>query len=199
MNTQQLTFSIAGLLAGLIAVAVGSVGSPEIRTLSLTWFVGPLFFVAILAGIVITGAWHYFKPGLLRYLAGLALCTITYAVALIAFFAVFGFSPDWLGFQPSSNIAGFGVDVWLGLIAAGVVGASGIALFAALLTGIWSNLLFQRLMLAGWLATFVTFIVNVPFHKDWSFFGALFPLGNAFFCYFVGAHIWERHKSQRRV
>lgn len=199
MNVPQITFFIVGMLAGLICVAVASIGSPEITLLSLTWFVGPLFFVAVLAGIVITGTWHYFQPGLLRYLAGFVVCTVTYAVALIAFFAVFGFSPGWLGFPPSSNIAGFGIDVWLGLIAAGAVGASGIALFAALLTGIWSKLLLQRLMLAGLFSTSVTFIANLPFHKDWSFFGVLLPLGNAVFCYFVGTHIWQHHKSRRPV
>jgi hypothetical protein len=103
---------------------------------------------------------------LLRYLAGLVLCTITYAVALMAFFAVFGFSPDWLGFQASASIALFGVDVALGLIAAVVVGALGISLFAALLTGTWSNHLLQRLMLAGLLAVSATFVANFPFQRN---------------------------------
>jgi hypothetical protein len=199
MNAQQITFCMAGLLAGLICVAIASTGSPETRIISLTWFVGPFFFVAVLAGSIITGAWRYFQPGLLRYLTGLVLCTITYALALIAFFAVFGFSPDWLGFQPSASIALFGVDVALGLIAAAVVGAVGISLFAALLTGTWSNHLLQRLMLAGLLAVSATFIANFPFQRNWSFFGVLLPVGNALFCYFVGSHIWYHDKSRRHA
>lgn len=197
MKTKQITFAVAGLLAGLIVVAVKSVGSLEITIMSLTWFVGPLFFVATLAGIAMTGAWHCFHTGLLRYLTGLALCTITYSLALITFFTVFGFSPDWFGVQPSSSIARFGVDVGLGLTAAGVVGAIGISVFAALLTRKWSLRILRRLMLAGFLCVCVTFIVNFPFQKDWSFFGVLLPVGNALFCYLVGSHIWEHCKSQQ--
>ena len=197
MKTKPITFSIAGLLAGLIVVAIKSVGSVEIMILSLTWFVGPLFFVATLTGIVLTGARRCFQAGLLRYLSGLVLCTITYSLALLTFFTVFGFSPDWLGVKPSSSIAGFGVDVVLGLAAAGVVGATGIWLFAALLTKKWSTRLLQHLMLAGLLCVCVTFIVNFPFKKEWSFFGVLLPVGNALFCYLVGSHIWRHCKSQQ--
>jgi hypothetical protein len=197
VKTKHITFSIAGLLAGLIVVAIKSVGSIEIMILSLTWFVGPLFFVATLAGIVLTGAWRCFQAGFLRYLSGLVLCTITYSLALFTFFTVFGFSPDWFGVKPSSSIAGFGVDVGLGLAAAGVVGATGIWLFAALLTRKWSTGLLQRLMLAGLLCVCVTFIVNFPFQKEWSFFGVMLPLGNALFCCLVGSHIWRHCKSQQ--
>jgi len=123
------------------------------------------------------------------------LCTITYMVGLVVFFGVTGFSPDWFGFARSSSIAGFGVDVGLGLIAAGLVGALGITLFTALLTGKWSNRLLQRLMVAGLLAMVITFIANLPFQKDWSFFGVLLPVGNALFCYLVGSHIWRDSNS----
>jgi len=182
---------LTGLIAGLICVTFWSFGSPEIAIIGLTWGVGPLFFVAIVAGIVITGARRYFQPGLLRYLAGLVLCTVTYVVALTAFFGVVGFSPDWFGFRPSGDIIQFGIDVWLGLIAAGAVGASGIALFTALLTRKWSNALLLRLMLAGLLTILVTFIANLPFHNYWSLLGVLLPLGSALFCWLVGTQIYE--------
>jgi hypothetical protein len=80
-----------------------------------------------------------------------------------------------------------------------VVGAVGISLFAALLTGTWSNHLLQRLMLAGLLAVSATFIANFPFQRNWSFFGVLLPVGNALFCYFVGSHIWYHDKSRRHA
>ena len=195
MKRQGLTFAVAGLVAGLICVTLVSVGTPETAIIGLTWLVGPLFFGGIVAGIIITGAWRYVQAGPLRYLVALLLCIFTYGLALLAFFAVFGFSPDWLGFQPSSSIAGFGVDVWFGLIAAGAVGASGITLFGALLTRTWSTPLLLRLMMAGLVAVSVTFLANLPFHKDWSFYGVLFPVGNALFCYFVGVQIWQHHNS----
>lgn len=62
MKTKQIIFIIAGLLAGLIVVAIKSIGPVEIAIMSLTWFVGPLFFVATLAGIVMTDAGRCFKP-----------------------------------------------------------------------------------------------------------------------------------------
>src|SRR5947207_1350257 len=127
----QITFLLAGMSAGLICVAFWSFGSPELALTGLTWGVGPLFFVAIVAGIVITGAWRYFKPGFLRYLGGLALCTTSYLAALIAFFWVTGVAPNWFAIRESEDIVDFRIDVWLGLVAAGVVGASGIALSAA--------------------------------------------------------------------
>jgi hypothetical protein len=191
MNRQQFTFFVTGLVAGLICVSLVFLGPPEIAITSLTSGVGPIFFIGVVGGILISGAWRQFRPGLLRYFAGLVLCTISYLTAAVVFWWVFGLSPGWIGFAPSDNIGNFGFDVWLGLIAAGLVGASGITLFAALLTGRWSNSLFRRLMLAGLLTICITFIVNLPFQKDGSFLGVLLPLGNALFSYLVGAHIWH--------
>jgi hypothetical protein len=186
VRRQQTTFLLTGLIAGLICVTLGR---SWLGILGLG--VGALFFVAVLAGIAITGAWRYMQVGYLRYLAGLVLSTISYEGALVAFFGVTGFSPDWFGFRPSADIVDFRIDVWLGLIAAGAVGASGIALFTAFLTGKWSNSLLLRLMLAGFLTMLVTFTANLPFHNYWSFLGVLLPLGNALFCWLVGAQIWR--------
>jgi len=117
----------------------------------------------------------------------------------VVFFGVAGFSPDLFGFRQSASFEHFGLDVWLGLIAAGVVGASGIALFSALLTGKWSNSLLLRLVLAGFLTILVTFIANLPFHNYWSFMGVLFPLGDALFCYLVGTQIWQHLQAAGQV
>lgn len=188
MKAKQIAFLLTGLIAGLICVAPGS---SWVVLLTLTYGVGPIFFVAVLGGILVTGAWRHIQADFLRYLAGLVVSTITALLALMAFFAVGGFSPDWFGFRRSANIVHFGLDVWLGLIAAGAVGASGIALLTALLTGKWSNSLLRRLLFAGLLIVAVTFLVNLPFHNYRSFLGVLLPLGDALFCWLVGTQIWQ--------
>lgn len=185
MRRQQITFLLCGLIAGLISVTLG--------TLSLEFLatgVGSLFFAAVVVGIIIKDSWRYVRRSFWRYFAGLLLSTITYLAALLAFSAVGGFSPNWFGFGISTYIEDFRIDVFLGLIAAGVVGASGIAVFTALLTGEWSTSLLQRLMLAGLVTIVLTFIANLPFHSYWSFFGILLPVGNALFCWLVGLQIW---------
>src|SRR5438552_2710788 len=98
MNWQQITFFLAGLIAGLICVTLASFGSPEVAIMLLTSGVGPLFFVAVVAGIVITDSWRHFRPGVLRYLASLIISTLTYLAAVIALWWVFGLSPGWIGF-----------------------------------------------------------------------------------------------------
>lgn len=199
MNRQQITFFLAGLTAGLICITLAFFGSPEVAIMTLTTGVGPLFFVAVIAGMVISDARRHFHPGLLRYLVGLVLCTISYFAAAVVFWWVAGLSPRWIGFLQSDNIGQFGFDIWLGLIAAGAVGACGIALFATLLTGSWSTALLRRLMLAGLLTICLAFVANLPFHKDWLLLGVLFPVGNALFCYFVGTHISQHSESGRQI
>jgi hypothetical protein len=120
-------------------------------------------------------------------------------LALTVFFAVVGFSPDWLGVRPSDNFDKFGSDVALGLITAATFAAGGIALFAFALTGRWSNVLLARLLLAGIVTIIITFIVNYSFHSYWPFYGVLMPLGNSLFCGAVGAHIWQPFESGRRI
>ncbi len=186
MSRYQITFLLFGIIAGLTSVTLG--------TLSLEFLaygVGPLFFVAIVAGITITGAWRQLRISLWRYPVGLLLSTITYMAALVVFSGVGGFSPNWFGVQPSAHIEDFGVDVWLGLIAAGAVGAIGIALFTAVLTGKWSKSFLLQLVVAGLATIVVTYLVNLSFRSYWSFLGVLFPVGNAIFCYLVGAQVWR--------
>lgn len=194
MRRHQITFLLCGLVAGLTSVTLGTL-SLEV----LAYGVGPLFFVAIVAGIAITGAWRQFRMSFWRYFAGLLLSTITYVAALVAFSGVGGFSPNWFGVQPSAHIEDFRIDVFLGLIAAGVVGSSGIAVFTAILARQWSTSLLLRLMLAGLVTIVVTFIANLPFHNYWSFLGVLLPLGNALFCWLVGTQIWQQIKAARQV
>ena len=191
LKRSQVTFLLAGLIAGLICVAPGM--SPIIL-LTLTWGVGPLFFIAVVASIFITGERRHIPAGFLLYLIGFICCFLTYLAALVVFFIVFGYSPDWFGFRPSQSLENFGPDTWLGLITAGAVGAFGITLFASILTGRWSKVLLQRLALAGLLTVVVTFIANLPFHHYWSFFGVLFPLGNALFCWVVGMQISRNYQ-----
>ena len=191
----RITFFLAGLIGGFVCVTPG----PMLSIFTLTWGVGPAFFVAVVAGIIITGARGYLQANFLRYVAGLVICVITYLLALMIFFAVEGFSPDWFGFRPSANFDRFGIDVVLGLLAASTFAAVGIALFALVLTGRWSNSLLARLLLAGIVSIIVTFIVNYPFHNYWSFFGTLLPLGNALFCCLVGTQIWQQPEVGRQV
>jgi hypothetical protein len=93
----------------------------------------------------------------------------------------------------------FRIDIWLGLIAAGVVGASGIAVFTAILTRQWSTSILLRLMLASLVTIVVTFITNLPFHSYWCFFGILLPVGNALFCWLVGLQIWRNPVAASQV
>jgi hypothetical protein len=191
----KITFLLAGLIGGLVCVTPG----PLLSIFTLTWGVGPAFFAAVVAGIIITGARRHLQADFLRYLAGLVLCFITYLLALTVFFAVAGFSPDWFGFDPSENVDRFGMEVVLGLAAAAAFATAGIALFAFVLTGRWSSSLLLHLLLAGIVTIGVTFIMNLPFHGYWSFYGVLIPLGNSLFCGAVGTHIWRLSESGGRV
>lgn len=193
----QITFLLTGLIMGLVCVLPGK---SLLMLLTLTWGVGPALFIAVVAGIIITGARRHLQAGLLRYIAGLVVCFITYLLALTLFFGVAGFSPNWFGFRPSDFVNyQFGIDIVLGLVAAATFAAGGIALFAFVLTRRWSNRLLARLLLAGIVTITVTFIVNYPFHSYWSFFGVLLLLGNALFCYLVGTEIWQHPEVGRQV
>lgn len=194
MSRHHITFLLCGLMAGLTSVIIGAL-SLEF----LAYGVGPLFFLAIVAGIAITGAWRYVRRNFWRYLAGLLLSTITYVAALVAFGGVGGLSPNWFGVQPSAHIEDFRIDVFIGLIAAGALGAIGIALVTALLTREWSTSLLLRLMLAGVATIVVTFIANLSFHSYWSFLGVLLPLGNGLFCWLVGTQVWRQIEAARTV
>ena len=198
MKKQPITFLVTGLIAGLICVGFRFLGSPEKAIMGLTWAVGPLFFFATVGGIAITDGRRYLQLSFMRYLTGFVICTLTYITSLVTFFAVFGFSSDWFNFRASANVVQFGIDVWLGLLAAGVVGAVGITVFAVLLTRRWGPPIILRLIIGGLLTISVTFLTNSPFRKDWFFVGTLFPIGNAIFCYVVGTYIWQHIEGERQ-
>lgn len=190
----EMKFLLTGLIGGLICVAPG-VSWPMVLTLG--WGVGPTFFAAVVAGIIFTGERRHLKANLLQYLAGLAVCSITYLIALVVFVWVAGFSPEWFGLRRSDFAKfEFGIDIVLGFVAAATCAAGGIALFAFVLTRRWSNLLLGRLLLAGIVTIVFTFIINYPFRSYWSFYGVLVPLGSSLFCGAVGAHFWEHSESR---
>jgi hypothetical protein len=188
----NITFLLTGLLGGVVCVAPG----PWLSIFTLTWGVGPAFFLALVAGVIITGARWHLQTNFLRYIAGLVVCFITYLFALMLFFAVSGFSPDWFGFRPSTNFDQFGMDVFLGLLTAATFAAGGMTLFAFVLTGRWSISLLPRLLLAGVVTIITTFIVNYRLHSYWSLYGVLLPLGNALFCYVVGTRIMQHQEKE---
>jgi hypothetical protein len=194
MKTRN-TFLLIGLIGGLVCVIPG----PLLSIFTLTWSVGPVFFIAVVAGIITTGARHQLQDGYFRYLAGFVVCFVTYLLALTIFFGVYGFSPDWFGVRPSQSVDQFGIDVWLGLLVAGAFASGGIAFFGFVLTGWWSNYLVLRLLMAGIVTIVVTFMVNFPFHNYWSFFGVLISLGSSLFCGAVGGHIWQHLELGRHI
>jgi uncharacterized membrane protein (DUF485 family) len=190
MRSQPLTFLLLGLLAGVVCVLLGAS-----HPVFLAYAVGPLVFAAVVAGIAISHARPYVRVGVWRLSSALLLSTITYLAALFAFSAVGGFSPNWFGVAASENVVDFGVDVLLGLLAAGIVAATGVSTLTVLLTGRWSAALLLRLILTSVITIVATFVTNLLFHSYWSFLGILLPLGSALFCWLVGGQIWLNTKA----
>ena len=115
-------------------------------------------------------------------------------LALFTFSVVAGYAPDLLSIRASgasSNLNGFGGDVWLGLLAAALVTSACVELLAYVLTGKWSNSFLFRLATAGFLSVLVTFLTDRAAHHYWTFYGVLLPLGEGLFCAVVGAQIWR--------
>lgn len=189
MRRQRITFFLLGSLAGVVCVLLGA-SSPVI----LAYGVGPLFFAAVVTGTTITGGWTHVQVGVWRFVACLLISTISYVLALFAFSVVAGFAPDWFGVATSYNLVDFKGDVFLGLIAAGIVAATGISMLNVLLTGTGSGSLLLRLLLAALITIVVTFIINLFFHSYWSFIGVLFTLGSGLFCCLVGQQICSKTK-----
>lgn len=185
MTPQQITFLLTGLAAGAITV-VGARGWPML----LVHGVGPLFFLAVLAAIILTGAWSHLGGGWWRILAGICICVGAYLLALFAFSAVGGYSLDILGIPSSGDSSRFGPDVWIGLLAAALVASACIEFLVYVLTGKWSNSFLLRLAVAGAVTVLVTFAVDRAAHSYWTFYGVLLPLGEGLFCAIVGAQIW---------
>ena len=195
----QIIFLLAGFITGSITVAVG-----RVSLWALTVGVGPLFFLAILAAIACTGSWPHVRHGLWRYVLAACASTIAYVLALVTFWWLGGYLSNLLGNRGSTDLSDFRLDVWVGLIAAALVAAVCTELVAYLLTSRWSNAVLARLAGVGILAIVITFIVVrvarstgnlTPRLYYWSFFGVLFSLGEALFCWLIGVQIWR--SSQR--
>ncbi|HEY1525806.1 MAG TPA: hypothetical protein VGH51_06170 [Candidatus Angelobacter sp.] len=186
MTPQQITFLLAGLTAGLVTV-VGGRAWPTLLPMLLVCGVGPLFFVAVLTAITLTGSWSHLSHGWWRIVAGICICTGAYLLALFTFLAVAGYS----GIPTSTDQIRFGADVWVGLLAAALVASACIELLVFVLTGKWSNSFLFRLAAAGVVTVLVTFVVDLAAHHYWTFYGILLPVGEGLFCWLVGAQIWR--------
>jgi hypothetical protein len=200
MTRQQITFLLAGFIAGSITVAAGTVS-----LWVLTVGVGPLFFVAILAAIAFTDSWPHVRRGLWRYVLAACASTMAYVLALLTFWWLGGYLQNLLGSRGSNDLSEFRLDMWIGLIAAALVAAVCIELMAYALTSRWSNAVLARLAGAGILAIVLTFVVVRAVRSTgtlpsliyyWSFFGILFSLGEALFCGLVGAQIQTTSRAQ---
>ncbi len=182
MTRQQITFLVAGFIAGAATIAAGAV-SPTVLMIGG----GPIFFLAILAAIALTDGWPHLTRGFWRYVLAACVSTAAYVLALVTFWWLGGYLQNLLGSHGSNDLSEFRLDVWLGLTAAALVAAVGIEGMASVLTGKWSNLFLFCLVGVGFVAILVTFIAN----RYWSFFGILWPVGEGLFCGVIGAQIWR--------
>lgn len=190
MTRQQGMFLLAGFVAGLVTVAVGTL-FPAVLTVG----VGPLFFLAILTAIGLTDSWRRLNHGLWRYAVAVCLCTGAYVLALFTFSVVVGYSPQLLGLPASHDIIDFRADVWAGLVASVLVASAAIELLAYVLTGKWSTSFLGRLAIAGFVSVLVTFVANLATHQWWSFLGVLLPVGEGLFCAVIGTQIWRTSRE----
>ena len=195
MTRQQITFLLAGFIAGNVSVAAG-----RVSLWVLTVGVGPLFFLAVVAAIAVTDSWAHVRHGFWRYALAVCASTMAYVLALLTFWWLGGYVQTLLGSRGSNDLSEFGLDMWIGLIAAALVAAIFIELMAYWLTGRWSNAVLARLAGAGILAIFSTFVVVRALRSAgavpsllyyWAFFGVLFSFGEALFSGLVGAQIWR--------
>lgn len=184
MIPPRIVFLSAGLAAGLVTVAGGRAW-PTLLPMLLVFGVGPLFFVAVLMAIILTGAWPHLGQGRWRFVVAICTCTGAYPLALLTFLVVAGYS----GIPTSARQIRFGADVWIGLLGAALASSACIELLVFVLTGKWSNSFLFRLAAAGVVTVLVTFIVDLVAHHYWTFYGILLPVGEGLFCWLVGAQI----------
>jgi hypothetical protein len=184
MTSQHITFLLTGLTAGLVTVAAGRAW-PVALPMLLTCSVGALFFVAVLTAVTLSGSWPYLSHGGWRIVAGISTCTLAYPIALFTFLIVAGYS----GVPTSDDPNRFGVDVWIGLLAAVLVASACVELLAFALTSKWSNLFLFWLAAAGVFTVLLTLAVDRLAHNYWTFYGILLPVGEGLFCWLVGEQI----------
>ena len=182
----QIKFLLSGFTMGFITVVIGRLW-PGL----LTFLVGLLFGIAVLASITITSSWSRLRPGLWRYMVGSTVCTGTYVLALFTLISVSGYAPHLLGVPASDDIGEFRADIWIGFLAASLVASAGVESALYILTGKWSISSFGRLAVAGLVSVLVTFAASMAAHNYWSFMGTLLPVGEGLFCWLVGVQIWR--------
>lgn len=190
---KAIVFSVAGLVGGITCAIVGA-SQPSVLAVGI----GPLFFAGLLVAMILTGSWRRVRPGVWRYVAAALTSTVAGVLALFLFSVVAGYAPKIPGVRTSGDIVEFRLDVWLGLVVAAAVASVAVELVATLFTGRWSNHVLARLIVAGLATVLVTFVVNLPFHRYWSFMGALLAVGNALFCGLVGKQIWKNGEATER-
>jgi hypothetical protein len=200
---QEIVFLLAGLLGGLVAVAVG-VSRPTVLAVG----VGLLFFIALLAAIAMTNSWSRVSPGIWRYAVAAIISIAAYLLALITFWGLFGYSPDLFGVHASKDMADFGADIWIGLLAACLVASICIEFVAYVLTSRWSNGVLASFAGAGVLSIVASFtatklarfaVSTMPTLYAWVFLGVLLAVGEALFCGLLGAQILRNSRPLGRV
>jgi hypothetical protein len=196
---KETVYLVAGLLAGIVTVAIG-VSRPTVLAVG----VGLLFFIALLAAIAMTDSWSRVSPGIWRYAVAAIISIAAYLLALITFWGLFSYSPDLVGVHASKDMADFGADIWIGLLAACLVASICIEFLAYVLTSRWSNSALASLAGAGVLSIVASFTVTklarlavstVPTLYGWAFLGVLLAVGEALFCGLIGAQILRSSRS----
>jgi hypothetical protein len=178
-----LVFLSAGVVAGF-ATACAARFWPTLFPVLLVLGVGPLFLVAVFSAVTLTRCWSHLGPGWWRIVAGACICTGAYVLALFTFM----FVSDSIG-AVSAETNRFGIDIWLGLLAAALVASACIELFVYVLTGKWSNPFLVRFAAAGAVCVLVTFLADRTVHHYWTFYGIFLPVGEGLFCQLIGAQI----------
>jgi hypothetical protein len=190
MNRVPLTFFVVGLISGIATVAIG-----RMWPMLLVNGVGLFFFAALLAAVAISGTWSQLRPGLWRYLLGVAVSALTYLVGLVGFSGAWGYSQNLLGDSASHDISEFGADVAIGLLVAAAVSSVCIELLALILTGRWSNRFLLFLILGGFATVGATWVGHLFSRQPLAFFGALLPVGEALYCWIVGLQISQSRED----
>jgi len=185
----KVTFLLAGLTAGLVTVG-GARAWPALLPMLFVCGVGPLFFIAVLTAITLTGSWSHLSHSWWRIVVGICICTVAYLLALFTFLGVAGYS----NIPTSTDQMRFGASVWIGLLAAALVASACIELFVLVLTGEWSTSLLFRLAASGVVTVLVAFVIDRAAHNYWTFYGILLPVGEGLFSWIIGAQIWKTNQ-----
>ena len=193
MNRPQVLFLLTGLTSGILMAVIGYKWSGF-----LAIGVGLCFFLAVLAAIAVTKSWSYLNRGSWRIPVGFCVSTAAYVLAFLTFVGIGGYWADWLR-VPLATDTRFATDIWVGLLAASLIAAICVEFLVYVLIGRWSNLFLLCLSVAGFVTVLGTFLAGLVIRQHWSFMGVLLPVGNALFCWLVGAQIWRRPEQPIRA